>query len=480
MANSADRVFHTLELAQQIVFELELKDFFRALSITKRLWESQVPNHVWEEHLMRLGYPLQAIRQTSHSLKTCYTRISQAADAISHGASPRSNLIRLKNELGGNYTYEYHYDGDMAAPLIIQSSSPDKAGDKCNIFAIDLEDPRLLFTDVENFPKDVVLSGTALLGIDYSVDDIDSPPVVLYSLDDWSLITKFTNTHLGNGEMIIWFRDYQLYKNFILISYIMFNQTEGVIQTWFDIWDVQGTKRGEIIVAKQGFADDPFHSNADSHYLTILSNPWFEDGQQTIQTWDLERMELTYECTISQADMDEDHSCHTKNGIVYICDGSGRISEYWAVDGRPISRKMADMEWNSDRSRKFSDGSRIVWAKWLTLYTNEGDVVQRFKVKQGKGYCLEAGILFDRFIFSISWREKSKHATLMVYSKTGKKLTSSRVAVRGRCLRWFIDIAGRLVLIWDTCTCMEIVDFRGLLQRRRDSQRYAYVESYEN
>ncbi|EMT62459.1 hypothetical protein FOC4_g10006076 [Fusarium odoratissimum] len=383
MTNSADRVFHTLELAQQIVFELELKDFFRALSITKGLWESQ----------------------------TCYTRISQAADAISHGASPRSNLIRLKNELGGNYTYEYHYDGDMAAPLI---------GDKCNIFAIDLEDPRLLFTDVENFPKDVVFSGTALLGIDYSVDDIDSPPVVLYSLDDWSLITKFTNTHLGNGEMIFWFRDYLLYKNFILISYIMFNQTEGVIQTWFDIWDVQGTKRGEIIVTKQGFADDPFHSNADSHYLTILSNPWFEDGQQTIQTWDLERMELTYQCTISQEDMD--------NGIVYICDDSGRTSEHWAVDGRPISRKMADMEWNSDRSRKFSDGSRIVWAKWLTLYTNEGDVVQRFKAKQGKGYRLEAGILFDRFFFSISWREKSKHATLMVYSKTGKKLTSSRVA----------------------------------------------------
>ncbi|KAH7215009.1 hypothetical protein DER44DRAFT_806155 [Fusarium oxysporum] len=245
----------------------------------------------------------------------------------------------------------------------------------------------------------------------------------------------------------------------------MANSTEGVIQTWFDIWDVQGTKRGEIIVAKQGFADDPFHSNADSHYLTILSNAWFEDGQQTIQTWDLERMEsfLPY-----------------KNGIVYICDDSGRISEHWAVDGRPISRKMADMEWNSDRSRKFSDGSRIVWAKWLTLYTNEGDVVQRFKVKQGKGYRLEAGILFDRFFFSISWREKSKHATLTVYSKTGKKLTSSRVAVRGRCLRWFIDIAGRLVLIRDTCTSMEIVDFRGLLQRRRDSQRYSYVESYEN
>ncbi|KAG7407454.1 hypothetical protein LZL87_005737 [Fusarium oxysporum] len=402
MANSADRVFHTVELAQQIVFELELKDFFRALLITKGLWESQVPNHVWEEHLMRLGYPVHAIRQTSHSLKTCCMSISQAADAISHGVNPGSKLMELKDELGGNYTYNSHYDGDMAPPLIIQSSLPDKAGNKCKIFTIDLEEPRLLFTDIENFPKDVVFSGTALLGIHYSVDEIDSPPVVLYSLDDWYLTAKLTNNHLGNGEMIIWLRDYQLYKNFILISYIMFDQTEGVIQIWFDIWDVQGTKRGEIIVPKQGFADDPFHSNAGSHYLTILSSPSAADGPPTIRTWDLERMELTYECTISQEDMDEDHSCHTTNGIVYICDHSGIISEYWGVDGRPISRKMADMEWNSDRSRKFPDGSRIVWTKWLTLYTKEGDVVQRFKAKQGKGYCLEAGILFERFIFSIS------------------------------------------------------------------------------
>ncbi|KAK2125800.1 hypothetical protein NOF04DRAFT_1330140 [Fusarium oxysporum II5] len=125
--------------------------------------------------------------------------------------------------------------------------------------------------------------------------------------------------------MIFWFRDYLLYKNFILISYIMFNQTEGVIQTWFDIWDVQGTKRGEIIVTKQGFADDPFHSNADSHYLTILSNPWFEDGQQTIQTWDLERMELTYQCTISQEDMDEDHSCHTKMALCIFVTIQGEL-----------------------------------------------------------------------------------------------------------------------------------------------------------
>ena len=102
--------------------------------------------------------------------------------------------------------------------------------------------------------------------------------------------------------------------------------------------------------------------------------------------------------------MDKDHCCHTTNGIAYICDGLAKVSEYWAVDGRPISRKVAEMEFNSDHSRKFSDGSRILWEKWLTLYTKEGDVVQRFKVKQVEGqYYLEAGILFDRFIFCISY-----------------------------------------------------------------------------
>ncbi|KAF4503157.1 hypothetical protein FAGAP_588 [Fusarium agapanthi] len=464
MANSADRVFHTLELAQQIVFELELKDFFRALSITKGLWESRVPNHVWEEHLMRLGYPLHTIRQTRHSLESCYMSISQAADAISHGVSPGSNRMRLEDELGGNHRYEYHYDGDMAAPLIIQSSPPDKASDKCNIFAIDLEDLRLLFTDIENIPKDVVFNGTILLGVDHSLDDIESPPVVLYSLDDWSLTNKLINTRLSNDENINWLGDYQLYHNFILITHVMFNQTMDVTETWMDIWDVEGTKRGEIIIPEQGVADDPFHSDDGSHYLTILSSPSLDNVPRTMQTWDLERMELTYECTISQEDVDQNHGYHTTNGVVYICDDLAEISEYWAVDGRPISRKVAEMEFNSGYSRKFSDGSRIVWDKWLTLYTKEGDVVQRFKVKQVYGYyCLEAGILFDRFIFSISWREKSKHATLMIYSKTGEKLTRTRLDVRGRCLRWFIDIAGRLVLIWDMSTCMEIVDFRGLL-----------------
>ncbi|CVK96473.1 uncharacterized protein FPRN_12426 [Fusarium proliferatum] len=464
MANSADRVFHTLKLAQHIVFELELKDFFRALLITKGLWESRVPNHVWEEHLMRLGYPLHTIRQTRHSLKSCYMSMSQAADAISHGVSPGSNRMSLQDELGWNYGYKYHYDSDMAAPLIVQISRPANTAEKCNIFTIDLEGLRLLFTDVENFPEYAVFNGIFLLGEACRADDIDSPPVILYSLDDWSLINKFTNTHLNSDGGINWLRNFQIYNNFILITYVMFDQIWNITQTWMDIWDVQGTKRGEIMVPEQGFADDPFRSNDGSHYLTILSNPLFENFPQTVQTWNLERMELTYECTITQEDRDKDHGYHATNGIVYICNNLAEISEYWAVDGRTISRKVAEMEFNSNHSRKFSDGSRIVWDKWLTLYTKEGDVVKRFKAKQVKGYYrLEAGILFDRFIFSISWREKSKHATLMVYSKTGEKLAWNRLDVRGRCLRWFIDIGGRLVLIWDMSTCMEIVDFRGLL-----------------
>jgi hypothetical protein len=392
--------------------------------------------------------------------------ISQAADALSHGVSPGSNLMRLEDELGGNHRYEYHFDGDMAPPLIIQSSLPAKVSDKCNIFAIDAEDLRLLFTDVENFPRSVVFNGTALLGLDHSAGDINTPPVILFNLDDWSLVNKFTITRPSNDENMNWLRDYQLYNNFIVVTSVIFNQAEELIQTSFDVWDVQGTKHGEIIVPdEQGFADDPFHSSDGRHYLTILSNPLFKNRlQTTIQTWDLEQMELAYKYTISQEDMEKYHCCHTTNGIVYICDDLAKVSEYWTVDGRPISRKVAEMEFNSDHSRKFSDGSIIVWEKWLTLYNKEGDVVQRFKVKQVQGhYYLEAGILFDRFIFCISWREKSKYATLMVYSKMGEKLTWTRLDVRGRCLRWFVDIAGRLVLIWDRSPCMEIIDFRGLL-----------------
>ncbi|KAF5228885.1 hypothetical protein FANTH_14389 [Fusarium anthophilum] len=343
MANSADRVFHTLELAQQIVFELELKDFLRALTITKGLWESCVPNHVWEEHLMRLGYPLRTIRQTRHSLESCYMSISQAADAISHGVSPGSNLMRLEDELGENHEYKYHYDGDMAALLIIQSSPSDKAADKCNIFAIDFEDLRLLFTDVDNFPKSVVFNGTVLLGVGHSRDDIKPRPVVLHSLDDWSVTNKLINTRLSNDENIMWLRDYRFYHNFILITYVIFDEAMDVTDIWMDIWDVQGTKRGEIIIPVEGFADGPFHSDDGSHYLTILSNPSLDDVPPTIQTWNLERMELTYECTVSEEDMDQNQDYHTTNGIVYICDDSAEISEYWAVDGRPISRKVAEM-----------------------------------------------------------------------------------------------------------------------------------------
>ncbi|CCT74106.1 uncharacterized protein FFB20_01114 [Fusarium fujikuroi] len=367
--------------------------------------------------------------------------------------------MRLQDELGRNYAYKYHYDSDMAAPLIAKTSRPVNAAEKCNIFMVDLEDLRLLFTDVENFPEYAVFNGTFHLGMDCSVDDIASPPVVLYSVDDWSLINKFTDTHLNSDGGINWLRNFQIYNNFILITYVMFDQIWDITQIWMDIWDVQGTKRGEIMVPEQGFADDPFRSKDGSHYLTILSNPLFESVPQTVQTWDLERMELTYECTITQEDRDKDHGCHATNGIVYICNNLTEISEYWAVDGRPISRKVTEMEFNSNHSRKFSDGSRIVWDKWLTLYTKEGDVV-----KQVKGYYrLEAGILFDRFIFSMSWREKSKHAIFMVHSKTEKKLAWNSLDVRGRCLRWFINIGGRLVLIWDMSTCMEIVDFRGLL-----------------
>jgi hypothetical protein len=374
--------------------------------------------------------------------------------------------LKLKDKLEGRYTFEFDRHDDMVAPLIIRSS-PGNTEDERDIFVLDLDEPRLLFTKVEKFPGCAMILGPVLMGREYSDSDEDAPPIVVYSLEDWSLMARFTNTHLGSDELYPYLRNCQVYKHFILIVHVMYHKTApGVIQTWFDIWDIQGTQRGEILFPKEGFVCDAFHSHAGNHYLTIHSSPWVENGPETVQTWDLERMELTYEYAISQDDMDKGYSCEPGSGIVYLWAEKEKPFEYWTVDGRPVSRKVAKMEWESFSCHPgmFSDGSRIVTSKWLTLYTKEGDVVKRYNVKSEDDYYLEAGVLFDRFFFSISWREKSKSASLVVYSKTGEKLAWTRLRVRGRYFSWFIDISERLVLVWDARRYVETVDFRGLLQ----------------
>lgn len=85
-----------------------------------------------------------------------------------------------------------------------------------------------------------------------------------------------------------------------------------------------------------------------------------------------------------------------------------------------------------------------------------------------------AGILFDRFSFIISFLPYSRIAAcrqplLVVYTKKGVALTSRLLHsdMKAMHLNWFIDILGRLVIIYHRFNGItdewEVMDFRGNL-----------------
>ncbi|CAG7565130.1 unnamed protein product [Fusarium equiseti] len=173
----ADRVFHTLELAQQIVYELELGDLFRALPITKELWESRVPDRVWIDHLKRLGYPDYVIRDTSYCLRTCYLSISQAVVGIRGYVAPvfkrtKMETIRKKRYMRSSCTQQ------MEPPFVLHSSNRHGGGD---LYILDGDDLSLVKTDVLVLPSKRVFNGS------YVTATEDSDSLAVRRLDNWSL-----------------------------------------------------------------------------------------------------------------------------------------------------------------------------------------------------------------------------------------------------------------------------------------------------
>ncbi|KAF4451359.1 hypothetical protein F53441_5625 [Fusarium austroafricanum] len=491
MTDAADRVFHTLELAQQIVFELELKDFFRALAITRALWEGQIPDCVWEEHFMRLGYPDYAIRRTSQPLRACYMCISQAIDAINHEVSPSSTLLKMKDKCGGKFVYSRCHE-DMTAPLVFQSSW--FGFDVTDVFMLDLEELRLLHAKTKTSPDYLTFKGSTVIGFEYKNqhDDIDNAEVggedseadeesdededrefsyetlqyggakyvVLRKLEDWSLIAKFDPKHSGINESACWWKNFRLYDEFLIVSYHL-----GQEKTLFEIWDSKGSKHGEIVFPAFAVYQYDYHSSFGNHYLTIYALP--NRTPKIAQTWNLDRVELVFEHTMSE----ENLHLQARNGILYKYSWRDPLPvDYWAVDGRSISRKASEMLWKFSplSGRAFSDGTKVIWEDWLTLYTSEGDIVRRYDLKnnEDEGCYLEGGILFDRFFFSIFWFEESSCASLVVYSKTGEELTSMLLERQDRVFTWFVDVMGRLVLVYEDDECqmdeLEMIDFRGI------------------
>ncbi|KAM0201730.1 hypothetical protein ACHAPA_003828 [Fusarium lateritium] len=454
MANSADQVFHTLELAQQIVYELELKDLFRALPITKGLWESKVPDYVWEEHLERLGYPSHVMQETSQSLRTSYLCISQAVDAISRGVSPVSTIdkIGLKRQ---KPFINASCEKDMVPPLVCQSSSSDFT--TCDIYTLDCGELRLLHADKSMAPKCLAFNGASVMGWE------PEHYIVVRKLEDWSLMSRFENNILLNVDAGS--AEWEVYEDFIISHYSF--RPEGADQrhTMVEFWDNRGSKRGEVVFPTGGSIN--YYSYKGNHYVTISSR-WL------IQSWNLKSLELDYEYAISEEDQNDGLYIVIREGIIFqwnISNPESRKLDYWAADGRHVTRKLSSMilKFDPDWGRIFSDGSRVTWRSWLTLYDNEGEVVKRSDLKNNLrvGDALRGGILFDRFFFSIFHFEESSCASLVIYSKTGEELTSMLLERQDRWYTWFVDILGRLVIVYGDADGgldeLEIVDFRGIL-----------------
>ncbi|KAM0352921.1 hypothetical protein ACHAPU_001805 [Fusarium lateritium] len=458
MANSADQVFHTLELAQQIVYELELRDLFKALSITKSLWESKVPDSVCAEHLKRLGYPHHVIRKTSQSLWTSYHRITQAVDAISRGVSPISTINKIRTKRQKPFI-NASCEKDMVAPLVCQSSSPDFT--TCDVYTLDCGELRLLHAGTSTSPKCLAFNGTSVMGWE------DEHHIVIRKLKDWSLMARFeSNTPSGTETGFRPEKEWDVYEDFIISHYSIRSEDLNQQQIMFEFWDRQGSKRGEVVFPTTGNIN--YYSYKDSHYIAVA-------GQWLIKSWNLESLELNYEYVIPDEDQDGGMYFFVKEGVVFHWNTSDPVSRklrHWTVDGRHISKQVAMLilKFDPDWGRMFSDGTRVTWRSWLTLYDNEGEVVRRYDLKNNLrvGDSLRGGILFDRFFFSIFHFGDSSCASLVVYSKTGEELTSMLLGRQGRWFTWFVDILGRLVIVYEDADGgldeLEIIDFRGKLR----------------
>ncbi|GKU03438.1 unnamed protein product [Fusarium langsethiae] len=187
MSDSADRVFHILELAQKTVYDLELKDLCRVLPVTKGLWENRrrIPHRVWAGHLRRLGYPDDVVRDTSQCLCTSCISIAQAVDCIGRGVRPTSKRIKMDDVRQKGWFFS-KCEIDMEPPFVLQSSSPYLVvGNKVDLYILDGNDLKLLKTDAVGQPDRRIFDGYSVLvpGTDYSL--------IVRNLQDWSTTARF-------------------------------------------------------------------------------------------------------------------------------------------------------------------------------------------------------------------------------------------------------------------------------------------------
>lgn len=484
-------MFHTLELAQQIVHELELGDLFRALPITKELWESKVPDHVWIDHLKRLGYPDYAIRNTSHCLRACYLSISQSVVGIRGGVTPvfrrtKMETVRKKRYMRSSCAQQ------MEPPFVLQSSHRHGGGD---LYILDGDDLRLVKNNILALPSKRVFNGSHVTATE------DSESLAVRRLDNWSLTATYPNNPYSAEHTDSGTRDWHFYDKFI-VSIYQPSVDEPIGNDLIEFWDQQGLKRGESIIDRWNSVPTSIHdfgnpnfscllavypylrrtesllprlrcermhyySNQTNHYLTYVN-------KSHVKSWNLDTLEVVLEHSLSEDDNERGYIFAASEGVVFL----GSLLEIrwkWTVDGRHISDEAAvKLCRNLCRASPlhFSDGCGISRSSFLVdLHDSEGEPIDIWWAFLCSG--LEHyGILFDMFSFSLGRNmangrgEDSVVRILHISTKEGERCHTVHFKNDRRQCTWFIDILGRLVLIyedadgymeeWDT------IDFRGV------------------
>ncbi|KAM0306678.1 hypothetical protein ACHAPM_001251 [Fusarium culmorum] len=497
--SAADHVFHILEIAQLIVCGLELKDLFRALPITRDLWETRdkIPDRVWAHHLRRLDYPDYVIRDTSYCLQTSYISIAQAVDGISRGVRPKSERIITKDYGKGKYI-RLSCEGNMEPPLMFLSFNPGiYRNPRGNIYTLDGIILKLLTKRGEE-PFHRICDSNSVL--------VSGPNRSFKArrLKDWSLTARFKNFNLPDGTEI---ERYFLFNDKHVVSMYKFPRKEwddewdyvnGMGHDYMvELWDYDGQKRGELILHGVLWSEMSLSSINGCQYFTVTSS------SSRATSWSLDTLDIVFERSLSTEEKRKGYTLRVRGGVLDLLSSSDEILGHWLVDGGETSVEVAEMLRDCAYCpiRKFSDGHRVSWGpRHPVLWDKEGKPIKDFPWqddeirRRGLVRCANrffgfptteemtsawsvkwtVGILFDRFFFIISFLPYSciaafRQPLLVVYSKKGVALTSKLLHsdMKGMHLTWFIDILGRLVIIYHRFSGItdewEVIDFRGNL-----------------
>ncbi|KAF5001959.1 hypothetical protein FDECE_10761, partial [Fusarium decemcellulare] len=405
MSSSANIVFQTLELAQHIVYYLDGKNLFKALGVTKALWESKEPAIIWKKHIKQLGYPDEFINRYSRRYH------------------PRDIYLHLCFREGINRPRHPHEH--FGHPVTAAFPSGQLAGRSLD-YLLDHEGLHLLGPDTDPSPL-------ASSGNDAYVEGREDQDAVVRNFEDSSPQTYEKGMFWEQGSHVI-----EAYPGSV---------SAGKAETTvFEVRNIHGVKRGELVHPEKG--DHAIDSLGDDRFTTL--------GRRFLKVWDLKTLTCIYEHALSDEELDEGYQMTVWQDMVFFSCDSSKPSPRWThLDGSPASPAKAEAVERADWSWvRFSDGTMVTWPWEVYVNAPDGEELRmiNFAPKQeNAAFSMEVGVLLDRFIFVVVRVELDGPprsiipgpTELTILSKTGEKLISHTLHKQYKWLSCFIDVFGR-------------------------------------